>query len=124
MQTENKMAVMPVGRLICQMSAPPLTSMFLQYSYNMIDSAFVAQLSESALTAVSLSFPISLFERRKGATWTRSPSQFPPIARPLRPASSAPPFYMVEGGTPNHINCFLAVSGAPSISYSLLGKGL
>lgn len=59
MQTENKMAVMPVGRLICQMSAPPLTSMFLQYSYNMIDSAFVAQLSESALTAVSLSFPIT-----------------------------------------------------------------
>ena len=59
MQTENKMAVMPVGRLICQMSVPPLTSMFLQYSYNMIDSAFVAQLSESALTAVSLSFPIT-----------------------------------------------------------------
>ena len=59
MQSENKMAVMPVGRLICQMSAPPLTSMFLQYSYNMIDSAFVAQLSESALTAVSLSFPIT-----------------------------------------------------------------
>ena len=41
------------------MSIPPLISMFLQYSYNLIDSAFVAQLSENALTAVSLSFPIT-----------------------------------------------------------------
>ena len=38
---------------------PPLISMFLQYSYNLIDSAFVARLSENALTAVSLSFPIT-----------------------------------------------------------------
>ena len=59
MQTENKMAVMPVGKLIWQMSIPPLISMFLQYSYNLIDSAFVARLSENALTAVSLSFPIT-----------------------------------------------------------------
>lgn len=41
------------------MSIPPLISMFLQYSYNLIDSAFVARLSENALTAVSLSFPIT-----------------------------------------------------------------
>lgn len=59
MRTENKMAVEPVGKLIWQMSLPPLISMFLQYSYNLIDSAFVAQLSENALTAVSLSFPIT-----------------------------------------------------------------
>lgn len=59
MQTNNKMAVAPVGKLIWQMSIPPLISMFLQYSYNLIDSAFVAQLSENALTAVSLSFPIT-----------------------------------------------------------------
>ena len=37
MQAENKMAVMPIGKLICQMSAPPLISMFLQYSYNLIN---------------------------------------------------------------------------------------
>ena len=49
MQTENKMAVMPVGKLIWQMSIPPLISMFLQYSYNLIDSAFVARLSELSL---------------------------------------------------------------------------
>ena len=43
MQTNNKMAVAPVGKLIWQMSLPPLISMFLQYSYNLIDSAFVAR---------------------------------------------------------------------------------
>ena len=59
MQTNNKMAVTPVGKLIWQMSIPPLISMFMQYSYNLIDSAFVARLSENALTAVSLSFPIT-----------------------------------------------------------------
>ena len=42
MQTNNKMAVAPIGKLIWQMSIPPLISMFLQYSYNLIDSAFVA----------------------------------------------------------------------------------
>ena len=59
MQTNNKMAVAPVGKLIWQMSIPPLISMFLQYSYNLIDSAFIARLSENALTAVSLAFPIT-----------------------------------------------------------------
>ena len=59
MQTNNKMAVAPVGKLIWQMSIPPLISMFLQYSYNLIDSAFVARLSENALIAVSLAFPIT-----------------------------------------------------------------
>ena len=59
MQAENKMAVTPIGKLICQMSVPPLISMFLQYSYNLVDSIFVARLSEDALTAVSLSFPIT-----------------------------------------------------------------
>lgn len=57
--TENKMGTEPVGKLIISMSLPPLLSMFMQYSYNLIDSAFVAQLSENALTAVSLSFPIT-----------------------------------------------------------------
>lgn len=41
------------------MSLPPLFSIFLRYSYNLLDSAFVARLSENALTAVSLSFPIT-----------------------------------------------------------------
>ncbi len=37
---ENKMAVMPVRKLIFEMSLPPLFSMFLQYSYNLLDSVF------------------------------------------------------------------------------------
>lgn len=59
MAQENKMAYMPVNKLLLQMSAQPLISMFLQYSYNLVDSMFVAKINESALAAVSLSFPIS-----------------------------------------------------------------
>ena len=43
METENKMAYQPINKLILQMSAPPLISMFLQYSYNLVDSMFVAR---------------------------------------------------------------------------------
>ncbi len=53
------MAYTPINKLILQMSAPPLISMFLQYSYNLVDSMFVAKISEQALAAVSLSFPIT-----------------------------------------------------------------
>ena len=59
MQTDNKMGTATINKLILTMSLPPLFSMFLQYSYNLIDSAFVAHLSENALTAVSLSFPLT-----------------------------------------------------------------
>ena len=59
MESENKMAYKPINKLILQMSAPPLISMFLQYSYNLVDSMFVAKINEQALTAVSLSFPIT-----------------------------------------------------------------
>ena len=59
MENENKMAYEPIHTLILQMSAPPLISMFLQYSYNLVDSMFVAKINEQALAAVSLSFPIT-----------------------------------------------------------------
>ena len=59
MKSENKMGVLPIPKLILTMSIPPITSMFMQYSYNFVDSAFVAHISENALTAVSLSFPIT-----------------------------------------------------------------
>ncbi len=59
MKSENKMAYKPINKLILQMSAPPLISMFLQYSYNLVDSMFVAKINEQALAAVSLSFPIT-----------------------------------------------------------------
>ena len=59
MNAENKMAYRPINKLILQMSAPTLISMFLQYSYNLVDSMFVAKINEQSLAAVSLSFPIT-----------------------------------------------------------------
>ena len=55
---ENKMGVMPVTKLIITMSLPIMASMLVQALYNIVDSIFVAQISENALTAVSMAFPI------------------------------------------------------------------
>lgn len=55
---ENKMGTMPVNRLLFSMSLPMIISMLVQAMYNIIDSIFVARISEDALTAVSLAFPI------------------------------------------------------------------
>ena len=55
---ENKMGVMPVNRLLVSMSVPIMISMLVQALYNVVDSIFVAKISENALTAVSLAFPI------------------------------------------------------------------
>lgn len=52
------MGVMPVPRLLISMSLPMMLSMLVQALYNIVDSMFVAKLSEDALTAVSLAFPI------------------------------------------------------------------
>ena len=55
---ENKMGTMPVNKLLVSMSLPMIASMLVQALYNVVDSVFVAQISENALTAVSLAFPI------------------------------------------------------------------
>ena len=55
---ENKMGVMPIPKLLISMSLPMIASMLVQALYNIVDSMFVAQLNENALTAVSLAFPI------------------------------------------------------------------
>lgn len=55
---ENKMGTMPVNRLLISMSFPMIISMLVQALYNVVDSIFVSQISENALTAVSLAFPI------------------------------------------------------------------
>ena len=55
---ENKMGYMPLGKLLLTMSVPMMISMFVQSLYNIVDSIFVARISENALTAVSLAFPI------------------------------------------------------------------
>ena len=54
---ENKMGVMPIGKLVLNMSVPMMISMLVQALYNVVDSIFVSMVSEEALSAVSFSFP-------------------------------------------------------------------
>ncbi len=56
-QTENKMGVMPVGKLVFSMSLPMMISMLVQALYNIVDSLFVSMINQNAFTAVSLAFP-------------------------------------------------------------------
>ena len=55
---ENKMGVMPIGRLLINMATPMIISMLIQAMYNIVDSIYVSQISESAVTALSLAFPV------------------------------------------------------------------
>ena len=54
---ENKMGLMPIPKLIINMSLPMILSMLVQALYNVVDSYFVARFEQDALTAVSLAFP-------------------------------------------------------------------
>lgn len=59
----NKMAVMPVNKLMLNMGIPMIISMMLQAVYNIVDSAFVANMAESgeqALNALTLAFPVQM----------------------------------------------------------------
>ena len=55
---ENKMGVMPVKKLVIDMSLPIMISMLVQALYNVVDSIFVSMLGEAALTAVTVAFPL------------------------------------------------------------------
>ena len=55
---ENKMGVMPVGKLLVNMALPMIISMLVQALYNVVDSIYVSRISESAVTALSLAFPV------------------------------------------------------------------
>ena len=55
---ENIMGTLGITRLIMKMSLPLMISMLIQALYNIVDSMFVARVSETALTAVSLAFPL------------------------------------------------------------------
>lgn len=55
---ENKMGVLSVGKLLASMAIPMMISMLVQAFYNIVDSVFVAKISENALNAVSLAFPL------------------------------------------------------------------
>ena len=65
--TENKMGTMPVNKLVWNMSLPMMVSMLVQALYNIVDSIFVARVSEDALTAVSLAFPLQTLVIAVGA---------------------------------------------------------
>lgn len=54
----NKMGTMPIDKLIINMSFPIIVSMMVQAMYNIVDSIFVAQLGENALTSVTIAFPL------------------------------------------------------------------
>ena len=55
---ENKMGVMPIGKLLMNMALPMIVSMLVQALYNVVDSIYVSRISESAVTALSLAFPV------------------------------------------------------------------
>ena len=55
---ENKMGIMPVGRLLFTMALPMIIAMLVQALYNVVDSIYVSRISEKAVTALSLAFPV------------------------------------------------------------------
>lgn len=57
-QKENKMGIVPINKLLLSMCIPMMIAMIVQALYNVVDSIFVAQINENALTATSLAFPI------------------------------------------------------------------
>ena len=54
----NKMGTMPLGKLLFNMALPMIIAMIVQALYNVVDSIYVSQISPSAVTALSLAFPI------------------------------------------------------------------
>ena len=63
-QFQNPMAVEPVPKLMARIGLPIVLSMILQAAYNVVDSAYLARMAtggETALTALSLAFPVQLF---------------------------------------------------------------
>lgn len=59
-QKENKLGVMPIKKLTMVMGLPIMISMLIQALYNIVDTIFVAQISENATKAVSIAYPIQM----------------------------------------------------------------
>ena len=57
---ENKMGYMPMPKLLFSMSIPAICSMMLQAVYNIVDTIFVSHISEDAMAAVTLVFPLQM----------------------------------------------------------------
>ncbi|MGN1147024.1 MAG: MATE family efflux transporter [Lachnospiraceae bacterium] len=62
MQKENKMGTMPIPKLVITMSFPIMVSMLVQSLYNIVDSIFVAQIDEAALTATSIAYSAQMLQ--------------------------------------------------------------
>ena len=54
----NEMGSMPIGKLLMKTALPMMISMLVQACYNVVDSVYVSRLSQDALNAVSLAFPL------------------------------------------------------------------
>lgn len=55
---ENKMGVMPIGKLLINMAVPMILSMLVQALYNVVDSIYISRYSQDAVTALGLAFPV------------------------------------------------------------------
>lgn len=62
MNKENKMGTMPISKLVVTMSLPIMISMLVQSLYNIVDSIFVAKISEGALTATSIAYSAQILQ--------------------------------------------------------------
>lgn len=60
MANENRMGTMPVLKLIITTSLPLIISLLVNNLYNLVDSIFVARVSEEALTGISLAAPLQM----------------------------------------------------------------
>ena len=56
--SQHKLGTVPIGELLFKMSAPMMISMLMLALYNVVDSIFVSRVSEAALSALSLAYPI------------------------------------------------------------------
>ena len=57
-QSANRMGIDPIHPLLLKCAIPMMISMLVQALYNVVDSIFVSRISEAALSAVSLAFPV------------------------------------------------------------------
>ena len=55
---DHELGRLPIGRLLFKMSVPMVISMFMLALYNVVDSIFISRVSEDALSALSLAYPV------------------------------------------------------------------
>lgn len=67
MEQEKKMGTAPVGTLLLKMSLPIILSTAVQSFYNIVDGIFVSQISEEAMTAITLATPVTIALMAVGA---------------------------------------------------------